>query len=77
MMIDVIATNDKLVARSLGMVREIAGVDKAGAQHALAASAGHVKLAILVAAGLDADAGRTLLDRHAGNLRAALAELGR
>ena len=77
MMVDVIATNEKLVVRSLGMVRDIAGVDETAARAALAAANGHVKLAALVALGQSAAAGRDLLARHGGNLRAALAALGR
>ena len=73
LMVDVIATNDKLVLRSLAMLREITGIDEPAARQALAATAGHVKLAVLVADGLTADAGRLLLERHGGDLRAARA----
>ena len=74
LMVDVVATNDKLGVRSLGMVRQIAGVEDADARIALEAAAGHVKLAVLIAGGLSPDEGSSLLERHSGNLRAALAE---
>lgn len=76
LMVDVIATNEKLAIRSRDMVRTITGVDAVTAQRALDDAGGHVKLAALVAHGLTPDAGRDLLDRTAGDLRAALAELG-
>jgi N-acetylmuramic acid 6-phosphate etherase len=77
LMVDVVATNDKLHARAVDMVRRIAGVDDSGAQRALAAAGGHVKLAALIAIGQSRDAGRALLDRHGGDLRAALADTPR
>lgn len=75
LMVDVVATNEKLALRARDMVTTIAGVDEEAAQRSLDAARGHVKLAALVAQGLSADAGRELLDRHGGNLRAALREL--
>ncbi len=74
-MVDVVATNAKLRARSLAMVSAIAGASEASAATALAAAGGHVKLAVLIAGGLDADAGRALLDEHDGDLRRTLDSL--
>ena len=71
-MVDVVATSDKLRQRSLDMVKVIAGIDEAAARQALEAAGGHVKLAVLVAKGMSADAGRALLDANDGDLRAAL-----
>ncbi|MEK9660341.1 MAG: N-acetylmuramic acid 6-phosphate etherase [Alphaproteobacteria bacterium] len=76
MMVDLVATNDKLAERARDMVRAIANVDAAAARRALDAANGHVKLAALLARGLTTADGQALLDRHAGDLRAALAELG-
>jgi N-acetylmuramic acid 6-phosphate etherase len=73
LMVDVVATNDKLVLRSIAMLREITGIDEADARRALAAAAGHVKLGVLVADGLTAEAGRELLARHGNDLRSARA----
>lgn len=77
LMVDVIATNEKLVVRSREMVCHITGVDNPTAERALQAAGGHVKLAVLIAGGLSATDGRALLDRHAGDLRAALADIPR
>ena len=72
LMVDVVATNAKLRARSVAMLSQIAGADEASAQAALAAAGGHVKLAVLIARGLAPEAGQALLDEHDGDLRRAL-----
>ena len=71
-MVDVVATSDKLRRRSLEMVKDIARVDDVAAQSALSATNGHVKLAVLIAKGMTAETGRTLLEANDGDLRAAL-----
>jgi len=77
LMVDMRPGNDKLRRRALRMVRQLSGADEQAAQTALAAAGDHVKLAVLLLRGLPADAARALLQRHAGALRAALAELDR
>lgn len=72
-MVDVLLTNDKLRQRAVRMICEITGVDADGAHAALATAGDNTKLAILVAKGVTLDEANTLLARHAGNLRHALA----
>ena len=74
-MIGLLAENEKLRLRARCMVQDIAGVDEATATGALAASGGDVKQSVLIASGLTADQAETLLNRHDGNLRAALLAL--
>ncbi len=74
MMVDVIASSDKLRDRAARIVMEAAGVDDAAARQALAASENAVKPAVLVARGLDLASAQALLDAHGGDLRLALAK---
>lgn len=66
-------TNAKLHGRAVGMVAELAQVDEATAQAALAASAQDVSVAVLIARGMAPDAARARLARCGGLLAAALA----
>ncbi len=75
LMIDLRASNAKLRARALRMLRHLTGAEAAPAEAALAEAAGSVKIAVLLLRGLDRASARTLLDRHQGDLRAALATL--
>jgi len=75
LMVDMRAANEKLRARALRMLRHLTGAADPAASAALAEAHGHVKLAVLLLHGLDADAARALLARNGGHLRAALAEL--
>ncbi len=77
LMVDMVANNAKLRARALAMLSEIAGADGASAQAALDAAGGHVKLAVLISRGLAPEAAQALLDEHGGDLRHALAALGK
>ncbi|MBV8531861.1 MAG: N-acetylmuramic acid 6-phosphate etherase [Candidatus Eremiobacteraeota bacterium] len=73
LMVDVVATNQKLRARALRLVQAIAGVDGERARELLAAAHGRVKVAIVMERrGLDAQRARDMLDRHGGSLRAVL-----
>ena len=74
-MVDMAARNIKLDKRALVMVADLAGCDEAAARSALAESSGDLKLAILVASGVAATEARALLSVHAGNLRAAMADV--
>lgn len=72
-MVDVSASNSKLVDRSLRILRDLAGLDRERGLTLLARSDGSVKVALLMAAAdLDADAARACLQSHQQQLRAAL-----
>ena len=74
-MVDVLATNDKLVRRSREMLMALTGADDTTARDALERCGGHVKAAILVVRGCSADEARDRLEAVDGDLRAALAVL--
>ena len=74
-MVDVVASNAKLVRRSREMLTALTGADEATARDALERSGGHVKTAVLVVRGLSPDEARSALQRAEGNLRRALADL--
>ncbi|MGQ0531792.1 MAG: N-acetylmuramic acid 6-phosphate etherase [Caulobacteraceae bacterium] len=75
LMVDMRATNEKLRRRSIQMIAAIAGCEEAIAAAAAMEASGDVKLAALIARGMERAAAQALLDRHDGNLRAAMAEL--
>jgi len=75
LMIDMQATNAKLVGRAERMVCHIAGVEAAAARAALDRCSGHVKTAVLIASGLPPEAAREALDAAGQDLRAALRTL--
>lgn len=73
LMVDLVATNQKLQARAIRMVQEITGVTAEAAETALAAAGRHVKTAVvMIERDADADTARTLLDAARGRLAAAL-----
>jgi len=73
LMVDVVASNQKLRARALRLVQEIAGVEEARARELLERAGGRVKLAVVMErSGVEADEAQALLDRHGGALRALL-----
>ena len=76
-MVDVSASNTKLVDRSLRILRDLAGVDRDQGLRLLEQADGSVKLALLMAAGgRDAESARRLLLDHDDQLRPALASIG-
>ena len=76
-MVDVAATNSKLVDRSLRILRDLAGVDREQGMELLRSSEGSVKIALVMAAAdLDAASSRQLLADHDDQLRFALASRG-
>ncbi len=77
LMVDMIATNEKLRRRAVRMVASLDGCSEVEAANALAAAGGDLKAAVLVRRGLDVAAARALLGRHGGRLRDAMAEAGR
>jgi N-acetylmuramic acid 6-phosphate etherase len=75
-MVDVVPTNAKLVARAKGIVRALAGCTAAEAEALWAKAGGDLKLAVLLADGLDPAAARARLEAAGGNLRRARAKAG-
>jgi N-acetylmuramic acid 6-phosphate etherase len=77
LMVDVQATNDKLVRRSQGMLTRLTGASEEEAREALERAGGSVKLAVLLLRGLSPGEARAALERSGGGLRAALEGTGR
>ncbi|MCX3309731.1 N-acetylmuramic acid 6-phosphate etherase [Pantoea vagans] len=77
LMVDVEATNQKLVQRQVNIVMQATDCDDATASAALTACGGHCKTAILmVLADLAADDAKALLSQHQGFIRQALKAAG-
>ena len=76
-MVDVAASNSKLVDRSLRILRDLAGVERERGLTLLENAGGSVKLALLMAAAeLSVDQANALLQQHEQQLRQALAACG-
>jgi len=73
LMVDVQATNAKLVLRQENMLCHLTGRSCEDARDALSRADGSVKLAALLLEGCDLDEARDILDRAGGKLRAAIA----
>ena len=72
-MIDLSVSNDKLMRRAIGILCDIASVDKETAVQLLTKTNGSVKLSLLIAfSGLDVIKAQQLLNDSNGNLRSAL-----
>ncbi|MDQ0630629.1 N-acetylmuramic acid 6-phosphate etherase [Pantoea agglomerans] len=77
LMVDVEATNQKLVQRQVNIVMQATDCGEAMASAALTACGGHCKTAILmVLADLAADEAKALLSQHQGFIRQALQAAG-
>jgi N-acetylmuramic acid 6-phosphate etherase len=73
LMVDLVATNQKLRGRAVRLVRGIANVDEERARGLLDSANGRVKVAIVMERrGVDAAQAQDLLDQHGGSLRALL-----
>ncbi|RKU17801.1 N-acetylmuramic acid 6-phosphate etherase [Candidatus Poribacteria bacterium] len=73
LMVDVHASNTKLVARSIRIVQAVTGVDTEVAEEALSQANGRAKLAIvMLVKGLNSTDANTLLEEHEGFLRQIL-----
>lgn len=72
LMVDVLPSNAKLVARQEQMLIDLTGKCRDEVREALRRSDASVKLAALLLKGCDLDEARTLLDRAGGQLRTAL-----
>ena len=76
-MVDVAASNSKLVDRSLRILRDLAGVERERGLTLLEEAGGSVKLALLMAAAaLSVDQAKALLQQHNQLLRPALSACG-
>ena len=73
-MVEVAARNSKLRERAVRMVQGLSGCTKQAAADALAQGGGTVKVAMLVLRGMSRSDAESLLARHHGRLRQALAE---
>ena len=73
LMVDVQATNRKLVRRSETILGQLTGHSREQAREALSRAEGSVKLALLLLEGSGIDEARRALDRSEGDLRAAKA----
>lgn len=75
LMVHMRATNSKLRRRSMQMVATITGCEEDVAEAAVTKAEGDVKLAALIACGVESDKAKALLQKHDGNLRFAMAEI--
>ncbi len=76
MMVNVIADNQKLRQRALGIITNITGVAEPTARTALEQAGGNLKMAVLLAAGVPSSAqARDLLTQSEGHLRPVLDQL--
>ena len=75
LMVDLRATNEKLVRRAIRLIRTVTELEEPEARRLFDASGGDTKLAIMMGlSGLDAAAARDRLDAAGGVLRKALTE---
>ena len=73
LMVDMRVSNRKLRTRAIGIVAQIAGVDPQAAEAALDGADNDIKLASLIASGVERDQARALLAASENNLRSAIA----
>ncbi len=74
-MVNLLADNEKLHARAVRMVADIAGIGEEDASRHIEHASGSVKIAVLLCAGApDAEVARAILARSGGVLRVALTE---
>jgi N-acetylmuramic acid 6-phosphate etherase len=77
LMVDLQAVNQKLVRRSESILKRLTGCNNEQARGALRQANGNVKLAVLLLHGCDLNKATSILDRAGGQLRAALAAIGK
>jgi N-acetylmuramic acid 6-phosphate etherase len=73
LMVDMRTRNAKLLRRATAMVSHLAHCDAETAKQAFEAADGELKVAVLLARGLDAETARALIRRSRGHLRSVLA----
>jgi N-acetylmuramic acid 6-phosphate etherase len=71
-MVDMVASNEKLKNRAAAMVMELTRCDAAKARAALEQTDYGIKLAVLLVGGMEKPTAEELLERHNGNLGAAI-----
>jgi N-acetylmuramic acid 6-phosphate etherase len=76
-MVDLQAVNQKLWRRSENIVTRLTGSSGEAARDALRRADGNVKVAVLLLHGCEAKEATSILDRAGGQLRAALAAIGK
>jgi N-acetylmuramic acid 6-phosphate etherase len=76
LMVDMQATNEKLLRRSEDMLMRLTDCSREDARDALGRARGSVKIAVLLLRGCDLVTARALLNRSDGQLRRALALIG-
>jgi N-acetylmuramic acid 6-phosphate etherase len=72
LMVNMRVSNDKLAARARAIVQQLTGVDAAAADKAMSVSGGSIKMAVLIASGVEAKRAVELLSSSGENLRVAL-----
>jgi N-acetylmuramic acid 6-phosphate etherase len=72
LMVNMRVSNGKLAIRARAIVRELTGVELAVADRAMIASGGDIKVAVLIATGVEAGRAEELLRSNKDNLRAAI-----
>jgi N-acetylmuramic acid 6-phosphate etherase len=77
LMVDLQAVNQKLVRRSEAILTRLTGRSGEEAREALRRANGNVKVAVLLLHGCDVKEATDVLDRAGGQLRAALADIGK
>jgi N-acetylmuramic acid 6-phosphate etherase len=77
LMVDVQAVNQKLVRRGERILKQLTGRSGEEVSKALRQTNGNVKLAVLLLHGCDLQAATSVLDHAGGQLRAALAAIGK
>ena len=77
LMVDLQEVNQKLVRRSEAILTRLTGTSGEQAREALGRADGNVKLAVLLLHGCDVKEAAEVLDRAGGQLRAALASIGK
>jgi N-acetylmuramic acid 6-phosphate etherase len=77
LMVDLQAVNQKLVRRSESILTRLTGSSGEQAREALHRANGNVKLAVLLLHGCELNEAAAVLDRAGGQLRAALADIGK
>lgn len=77
LMIDVQASNEKLVRRSEDVLRRLTGRSQSDVRKALETASGELKVAVLLLHGCDPAEAIRILQRSGGQLRAALALIGK
>ena len=77
LMVDLQAVNQKLVRRSERILERLTGRNGEQAREALRRTNGNVKLAVLVLHGCEVNEATNILERAGGQLRAALAAVGK